>query len=183
MQDIEGALAVLQRAIHNEIVGQRFYDDAARYCVDLWAKDVFASLAREEEEHTHLLLVEFQALKTQGHWIDFEIARASAAEVDLSQISFPDDGSGEGFFPIQRPIGEIVDRRADDLAALAFGIRMEQEAIELYGLQADTIEDPAGRETYRILVQEEKRHYDELRAQWEKLSGTAFEAARNGNEP
>jgi rubrerythrin len=176
MQDIEGALAVLQRAIHNEIVGQRFYDDAARYCVDLWAKEVFAGLAREEEEHTRLLLVEYESLRTQGRWIDFEIARVSDAEVDISGIRFQEGGPGKDLFPAQGSIGEAVDRRADDLSALALGIRMEQEAIELYDLQADTVEDPAGQETYRILVQEETRHYHELRAQWEKLAGTAFEA-------
>jgi rubrerythrin len=183
MRDIEGALAVLQHAIHNEIVGQRFYDDAARYCVDLWAKDVFTALAREEEEHTRLLLVEYESLKTQGCWIDIEIARASDAEVDIAGISFADGGVGEDLFPVQSPISESVDRRADDLAALALGIRMEQEAIDLYGLQADTAEDPAVRETYRILAQEETRHYAELRSQWEKLAGTAFEVVESDNAP
>jgi|GEM_PF-969027 len=183
MQHMEGALAALQRAIYNEIVGQRFYDDAAYYCVDLWAKDIFATLARDEEEHTRLLLVEYEALKTRGRWIDLEAARESDAEVDITGISFPDGAPEETLFPVQRSVGEIVDRRADDLAALAFGIKMEQAAIELYGLQAKITGDPAGREAYRVLVQEETRHYDELRAQWERLAGTAFEGVESSSVP
>lgn len=183
MQDIESALGVLQRAIHNEIVGQRFYDDAAHYCVDLWAKDIFAALAREEEEHTRLLLVEYEALKTQGRWIDLELARESAAEIDITAISFPENTFEEELFPAQTPIGNVLDRRVDDLAALAYGIKMEQEAIQLYSLQADTVQDPAGREAYRILVQEESRHKDELRAQWEKLAGIAFPGAESNGNP
>jgi rubrerythrin len=183
MKDIEGALVVLERAIHNEIAGQRFYDDAARYCVDLWAKDIFASLAREEEEHTRLLLREYEALRKQGRWIDFEIARASDTEVDIAGISFLDAQPAEDLFPGHNSLGEVVDRRADDLAALALGVRMERDAIELYRQQSEVIEDPAGRETYRVLAQEETRHYDELRAQWEKLAGVAFEMGDGDESP
>ncbi len=181
MQDMEGALVALQHAIYNEIVGQRFYDDAAYYCVDLWAKDIFATLAREEEEHARLLLVEYEALETRGRWIDLEAARASNAEADITGISFPDSGPEVTLFPVQRSVGETVDRRADDLAALAFGIKMEQEAIELYGLQAQLTKDPAGRDAYKVLVQEETRHYDELRTQWEKLAGRIFEGVESGS--
>ena len=183
MQDMEGALVALQRAIYNEVVGQQFYDDAAYYCVDLWAKDIFATLAREEEEHTRLLLIEYEALKTRGRWIDLETARASTTEVDITAISFPDSGPEVTLFPVQKSVGEIIDRRADDLMALAFGIKMEQEAIGLYGLQAQITREPAGRDAYQVLVQEETRHYDELRTQWEKLAGRIFEGIESSSAP
>jgi rubrerythrin len=177
MQDIEGALSVLQRAIYNEIAGQRFYDDAAYYCIDLWAKEIFATLAREEEEHTRLLLVEYDALETQGRWIDLETAQVRGKEMDVTGFTFPDDESSEALFPPQGSITETVDRRADDLAALALGIKMEQMAIELYGQQGGTAETPTIRETYEFLVQEETRHHHELKCQWERLAGKAFEGA------
>jgi rubrerythrin len=176
MQNIESALAVLHRAIADEIAGQRFYDEAAYYCVDLWAKETFASLAREEEEHTRLLLAEYNALSTDGQWLDLETARASDA-IDITVLGSLDHEPVETMFPSSGSVAETVDRTADDLAALALGIKMEQMAIELYGQQARTADDPAVREAYGFLLEEETRHHSELKAQWERLAGTAYEGA------
>jgi rubrerythrin len=64
---------------------------------------------------------------------------------------------------------------ADDLAALAFGIQMEKGAIELYSQAGAMARDPAARQAYQFLVEEETRHYHDLKDQWEKLAGRAFE--------
>ena len=45
--------------------------------------------------------------------------------------------SADELFPPQCPAGAAIDRRASDLAALAFGIRLEQKAIDLYWRQAE----------------------------------------------
>lgn len=177
MPGIENALTVVQTAIHNEVTGQRFYNDAAYYCIDLWAKEIFADLARDEEEHIRLFLLAYEMLETRGHWVDLETARASNAEVDITRFTFPDDKPSEALFPGEGSVEEAVDRRVDDLAALAFGIKMERQAIELYTRAASTSQDPAAREAYRFLVEEETRHHHQLKAHWEKLSGVAFEGA------
>jgi rubrerythrin len=176
MQELERALAVIRRAIHNEITGQRFYNDASFYCIDPWAKEVFATLAREEEEHTHLLLVEYESLSTGGQWLDPDTAMASDARVDITKIPFPDDEPGEQLFPPQWSVSEAVDRTADDLAALAFGIELEQAAIALYAEQADRLTNPAAKKAYQFLVEEETRHYEQLKDQWERLAGMPFTA-------
>jgi rubrerythrin len=176
MQELDRALTVIRRAIHSEITGQRFYSDASFYCIDPWAKEVFATLAREEEEHTHLLLVEYESLSTAGQWLDPDTARVSGAQADITKIPFPDDEPAEQLFPPQWSVSETVDRTADDLAALAFGIEMEQGAIALYAEQADRISDPAAKMAYQLLVEEETRHYEQLRDQWERLAGTPFTA-------
>lgn len=176
MQEVESALAVIRRAIHNEIAGQRFYSDASFYCIDPWAKDLFASLAREEEKHTQLLLVEHESLSTQGQWVDADAALTSGAQVDVTKITFAHDEPAEPLFPPQWSPGEAVDRAADDLDALAFGIQMEQGAIALYGEEADRIPDPAAQEAYQFLVEEETRHYEQLKGQWERLAGRPFGA-------
>lgn len=176
MQELERALAVIRRAIHDEITGQRFYNDASFYCIDPWAKEVFATLAREEEEHTHLLLVEYDSLSTGGQWLDPDTARASDAQVDITKIPFPDDEPAEQLFPPQWSVSEAVDRTADDLAAFAFGIELEQAAIALYAEQADQLTNPAAKKAYQFLVEEETRHYEQLRDQWERLAGMPFTA-------
>ena len=176
MQDLEGALAVIRRAIHNEITGQRFYSDASFYCIDPWAKEIFAALAQEEEEHTHLLLAEYESLSTGGQWLDPDTARTSGAQADISKISFVDDEPAEQLFPSQSSVSEAVDRTADDLSSLALGIEMEQKAIALYAQQAERLTDPAAVEAYRFLVEEETRHYERLKERWEELAGMPFTA-------
>ena len=172
--ETESALAVLRRAIHNEVAGQRFYNDASFFCIDPWAKDIFSNLAQEEEKHTQLLLVEYEALETQGQWVDPDKALESAPGMDITKLTFSEDDPVEELFPLQRPVGDGVDRRADDLAALAFGIRMEQDAIDLYERELASVQHPEAQKAYRFLVEEEVRHYHQLREQWERLSGRSF---------
>lgn len=174
MRGIEGILAVIRRAIQNEIAGQRFYSDASFYCLDPWAKDLFSSLALEEEGHTQLLLVEYESLEQHGKWVDPDAARLSGDQVDITRFTFSDDDPAQELFPSQWSVDQAVDRRADDLAALAFGISMEEQAITLYGEQSLENADPVAREAYQFLVEEEKRHYRQLKDQWERLAGVPF---------
>jgi hypothetical protein len=174
---LDGTLAVIRRAIHNEVAGQRFYNDAAYYCIDPWAKEIFANLAQDEEGHTRLLLAEYEALKTRGRWLDPETALAKSADVDITRFTFPDDELGQELFPPQWSAADAIDRRADDLAALAFGVTMEQAAIDLYAGEAETAHDPAARQAYQFLVEEETRHYEQLRGRWEALAGIPLQDA------
>lgn len=174
MHDLEAALAVIRRAIHNEIAGQRFYSDAALFCVDPWAKDLFASLAQEEERHTQLLLVEYESLEADGKWIDPAVALQSEASADITKITLPDDGSIAELFPTKWTVSEAVDRRADDLTALAFGLQMEQRAIALYRKEAVENTDPSAQQAYQFLVEDEMRHHFQLKERWERLAGIPF---------
>jgi rubrerythrin len=175
--EVESMLAVMRQAIHNEIAGERFYSDASFYCIDPWAKDVFASLARDEEGHTQLLLVEYESLQSKGQWVDPDAAMLRDSQVDITRFTFSDEEPAQELFPPQLAVGETVDRRADDLAALAVGIRMERQAIILYREQLDENADPAAQKAYQFLVSEERRHYQQLTEQWERLAGRPFEGA------
>lgn len=174
MQDLESAVAVIRSAIHDEVTGQRFYDDAARYCIDPWAKEMFATLAKEEDVHPRLLLLEYEALTTHGRWVDPRVALASDAEVDITRFVFPEENSIESLFPLDWSGDGGIDRRSDDLAALAFGIDMERKAIDLYERGAREATDLSARKMYELLVGEETEHYQQLKDQWEKPAGIPF---------
>ena len=174
MSEQEGTLAALRLAIRNEIAGQRFYQDAAFYCIDPWAKDVFANLVHEEEVHTQLLLVQYEALEKTGEWVEVEQALEREANIEITMLNFSGDEAEAELFPPEWSAGDAVDRRADDLAALAFGIRMEQEAISLYSRERASTPDPSAKMAYGFLIEEESRHYDQLKSQWERLSGEPF---------
>jgi rubrerythrin len=177
MRSAEDALAVLRVAINNEVSGQRFYSDAAFYCIDPWAKEIFASLATDEEKHTRLLLIEYEALVTHGRWIEPEEAMEgdAGADADITQITFPDEQLGQELFPPELPAGEAIDRRADDLVALAFGVEMEKQAIVLYEREASASADPMAQKAYEFLIQEETQHHKQLKERWEQLAGRPLE--------
>jgi rubrerythrin len=174
MVDVEDALAIIRRAIQNEIAGQRFYNDAAYHCIDPWAKETFAQLASEEEVHTRVLLLAHEALRTTGRWIDLEAARDSDVHVDITRINFGESVERQELFPPQWSIGEAIDRRSDDLAALAFGMAMEETAIDLYSEAAKACDSLEAKRTYNYLIEDETRHHEQLKAQWEELAGRAF---------
>lgn len=171
MGDLEEALSVIERAIQNEIAGQRFYQDAAYYCIDPWAKEAFSTLAREEEEHATLLLGEYQSLTSQGRWLSPEAALELGARTDIGRLTFSGNEPGAALFPAGWSPEHAVDRRTDDLSVLAFGIQIEEQSLALYQQQADGIPDPAAREAYQFLVEEERRHHRQLQARWESLAG------------
>lgn len=171
MEDLGEALAVIRAAIQNEIAGQRFYQDAAHYCIDPWAKEAFARLAQDEEKHAALLLGEHQSLTTEGRWLPPRAALELGAEADISQITFSADEPGAALFPAGWSARQAIDRGADDLSALAFGLQIEERSITLYQQQADAAAAPAGREAFLFLAAEEQRHREELQSRWESLAG------------
>ncbi len=174
MEDLQEALTVIQEAIQNEIAGQRFYNDAAYHSVDPWAKEEFATLAREEEDHAFLLLGEYQSLTTQARWLPPQAAQELGASTDITQMTFPSSEPSVALFPAEWSPREAIDRRADDLSALAFGLQLEEKSLALYLQQAEVTTDPAAREAYRFLVEEERRHRRQLRARWESLAGRSW---------
>jgi rubrerythrin len=171
MEDLEGALTIIRGAIQNEIAGQRFYQDAAQYCIDPWAKEAFARLAQEEEKHVTLLLGEHHSLTTQGRWLPPRAALELGAKVDVSQIPFSTGEAVAALFPDGGSARQAIDRGADDLSALAFGLQIEERSIALYQQQADAAVDSSSRETFLSLVDEERRHREQLQARWESLAG------------
>jgi rubrerythrin len=168
----DAALAVILRAIQNELVGRRFYDDAAYHCIDPEAKEIFARLAEEEEDHVHLLLVEYEAVSSGGHWLDPEEALAMEPGIAIPDLAF--DGEAESPDLFRGDAADVVDRKASDLLALAIGIDMEQKAIALYRSQVERVEQTRAREAYGFLVEEERRHFQYLRERWEALTGVPF---------
>jgi rubrerythrin len=174
VEHYQSALVAIQRAIQNEIAGQRFYDDAAFHCIDPWAKEVFDRLAREEEEHVLLLLGEYESLMRQERWLPPEEALQLGAGIDIAQMTFPSDGPKAKLFPPEWSAEQAIDRRADDLSALAFGLEIEEQSIALYQREAQAAKEPAAREAYLFLVAEERRHYQQLQARWENLAGMSW---------
>jgi rubrerythrin len=174
MRNQEPALNVLLRAIQNEIAVQRFYDDAASYCIDPWAKEEFANLARDREDRAYLLLCEYESLQASGRWHNGRCAGPVYAGPDLSHLTFKAGEEAEEVFPQRWTVERAIDRRSDDLEALAFGILVEKTTLEHYQQAGQTAKEEGARKAYEYLVQDETRHYRQLKDRWEKRSGHQF---------
>lgn len=177
MQIKQSTLIVLRRAIQNDLAGQRFYFDAASYCIDPWAKEVFATLARGKERHVRRLLAEYESLRESDRWNGLGRGRSSRAPLDITHLTFEEDEKVEGASPFQRTAGQLVDRRSDDLEALALGIDMERTVLELYRQASLAEEDQEVRKAYEFLLRDKARYYHRLRDQWQDLAGVPFDAS------
>lgn len=171
MSKHEEALAVLRRAMENEREGYRFYLEAAERSADPAGQGTFRSLARDEEKHLALLLVEHNSLSAGQGWIAPEEALAHQIEVDITKPLFPGEklAPQEGS-PFEAPWAAYdVEGLAGDLAVLEFGMNMEEQFYKMYEKAASETEDPLGREAYQFLMKEENRHYKLLQEAYDYL--------------
>jgi rubrerythrin len=172
MSKQEEVLAVLRRAMQNEREGYHFFLEASQRSPDPAGQGTFRSLARDEERHLALLLVEYDSLSTGEGWVDPEEAIRRDVEVDTAKPLFP----GEELAPQEKsPFEETfaaynVGSLEGDLAVLEFGMKVEEEFYSMYKQAAAEIGDPQGREAYEFLMMEENRHYKLLQEARDYLS-------------
>jgi rubrerythrin len=172
MDKQEEALAVLRRAMESERVGYRFYLEASERSADPAGQGTFRSLARDEERHLALLLVEHNSLSAGEGWVDPEEAIKRKVEVDITKPLFP----GEELAPQEKSPFEAtwaaydVEGLAGDLAVLEFGMGVEEEFYKMYEKAAAETDDPLGRRAYQFLMKWENRHYKLLQDAHDYLS-------------
>ncbi len=172
MNKQEEALAVLRRAMENEREGYRFYLEASERSPDPAGQGTFRSLARDEERHLALLLVEFNSLNAGQGWVEPEEAIKRKVEVDITKPLFP----GEELAPQEKSpfaatfaaydVGELEG----DLAVLEFGMKVEEEFYQMYEQAAAETDDPLGRRAYQFLMKEENQHFKLLQDAHDYLS-------------
>jgi rubrerythrin len=150
-QDTTAALSVLRQAIRNELDGKTMYIQAGERTKNELGKAMFRSFAREEEEHLHILQVQYAEVSESGEWVDVEAARKEPRDPNL--VLFPQE---EG------KVKEIIPEGASDLEALRIAIDFERRAVQMYEQAASETDDPAAQTFYRDLAQWEGTHYEIL---------------------
>jgi len=172
MSKHEEALAVLRRAMENEREGYRFYLEASERSSDPAGQGTFRSLARDEERHLALLLVEFNSLNAGRGWIDPQEAIRRQVEVDIARPLFPgEELAAQERSPFEATFAAYdVGELEGDLAALEFGMNVEEQFYKMYEQAAAETDDPLGRQAYQFLMKEENRHYKLLQEAHDYLS-------------
>lgn len=175
MQVRQEALLVLQRGIQNDLAGQRFYFDAASYCIDPWAKEIFVTLAQRKEKQVRRLLAEYESVRDLNRSNGRGNGGSNRPILDVTHLTFQEDEAIERSLPFQLSAAQVVDRRSDDLQALALGIDVERSILDLYRQASLAAKDREVKKAYEFLLRDEARHYRRLRDQWQELAGVPFD--------
>lgn len=143
----EKALEPLRQGMINEIRGKFYYNEAAERTREPRGREMFLSLARDEEGHLHILEQQYLSVSRRGEWLGLEAARAGDSPAPRLNL-FP-ESAAKG----------LLSPSSSDEQALEMALAMEKRGYDLYKGAMDATSDPAEKAMYQFLTQEESRHY------------------------
>ncbi len=155
----EGMKRFIEEAIKLEINGQAFFHHAAEATANSLGKKMFLRLAEEEVKHLEAFSRLFSSVLKSDDWKKL---------VEREKLGGP-----------SAVIEELAARmkRAEsrsDLEALRIGMELELKAIEFFKGCARSSSDPAAKDIFEKISDEEKFHYDLLQAQHDSLTNSGF---------
>lgn len=159
-EEIESALGVLKRAMDIEQEGREFYLKASRTTQDDKGRETFSTLAGDEEKHYDLIKRQYDALASDGKWIDSPEIKPT--DIDLDKPLFP-QGS--------EVLGKAVTSQSGDREALLFGLDIETRSYDLYRKAASETTSNLGKRMFEFLAGEERGHFNILMMRYEGLFG------------
>lgn len=158
-EDTTVALSILREGIRNELDGRAMYTQAAETTKDNLGKAMFHSFANEEEEHVHILQVQYASLNESAEWVDLETARREPRDPRL--ILFPQE---------EESVKEMIPEGTTDLEALKIAREWERRAVQMYEGAASETDDPTAQGFYRQLAEWEGTHYEILDNSYDYLA-------------
>ncbi len=156
MTDTNKAMEILTQALELERRGQRFYRQAVQETFNEKGRDMFASLADDEEKHAAMIERQMRAIQEQGQYE--MLSDIKAPDIDLDERLFPPEGEAR-----QAELGD----EPSVLDALHFALDIEMRAHTLYADAAKATEDEGGRTLYMWLADAEMTHFNLLMANYE----------------
>ncbi len=157
--DAHTEIEALQKALQLEQTGQEFYLGAAERTVDPKGKQMFRSLADDEQLHARVIQREIDALGKGESWQT--PGAVAKGEVDLEAPLFPKG---------QVALEKAIRPDASDMDALLFALKIENDSFSLYVEQANAATDPNAKQLYAYLADAERTHFNLLMANYESMS-------------
>jgi rubrerythrin len=146
----------LKQAMQAERHGQAFYQMAAANTADPTGKQVFAQLAREEQQHFEFLATHYRSLLETG-------VPAASAKLDPH-------GAISGSSPIfSESLRARIKEAHFEMSALAIAVQLELNAVTHYRQQAEKATVAEVKRFYQQLADWESSHYHAFLAQQQAL--------------
>ncbi|MBW1981336.1 MAG: ferritin family protein [Deltaproteobacteria bacterium] len=142
----EERIKALEVALTNESRERDFYLRHSERTANPLGKEMFQSIARDEEEHYQKILELSKKLKKEGRWPE----------------TLPLEVKGTEIRNVLRRVVESVDTSAradtDDMEAVKIAIDFEAKGEKFYGELRDGVNDPVEKEFYDLLAMMEREH-------------------------
>jgi rubrerythrin len=140
----DSPLEILKQAILLERRGKAFYQKVAEQTENKAIRDVFKTMAEEEQKHIHTLSEQFKSYSQEKKFIP-----GSYNHTDTSSVTSK---------VLTREIKEKISAAGFEAAAISAAISMEEHAIKLYSESAETTSDPEAKALYEWLSRWEREH-------------------------
>lgn len=141
-------LEAVKTAIITELRGLEIYKAAAEKAEDPSARQMFLSLADDEEAHKRFLERNFESLLKDGRWA-VPATPENLGALDHSEVITPD-------------FLKRVKGGAFEMGVVAAGVMLERTAIEYYSQAANECPDEESAKVFRFLATWEKDHLESL---------------------
>jgi rubrerythrin len=148
----KSVLAGLDRGIQAELAAYVFYKKALVVSDNDRVKSLLTFLADEERMHYRVLEREYDSLVRSEKWVTYNDIMRQSGLPDLD----------ERMQEVHEDFLEEVDESITPKRILEIALSLETRARDLYAGLADTIDDPAGKETYQFLSKFEQGHVDKI---------------------
>ena len=155
--DVKNAI---KTAIQMEKDGFAFYKKASAQTASDMGRDVFESLANDEQLHLEVFQKLFQDRIEKTEWDNLVNSSKKYAEIDI----FPKD--------LKQIEGANPD--TNELDALKMAMNSEKEAIDYYGEIKEKTKDESIRQIINEIIEQEKNHYSILQEEFDYLSKTGY---------
>ncbi len=149
----------IKEAIKLEINGRSFFNHAAEITQNQLGKKMFLRLAEEEVKHLQTFGQLFSSALQGADWKkyikDEELRGQSSLIEELASRMKRAEGKSE-------------------IEALSIGMELEKNAVDFFQKSAQDVDDPAAKEIFEKIADEERFHYDLLQAQHDSLTHSGF---------
>ncbi len=142
---------LLLEAMNAEVKAKEFYTEASQKAQSHAGKKFFQELADFEQNHYEKVK---EIIESRNKGLKMALPEAHRE------------------FPTIKPEveGEFEPNRDEIVDVLTLGIKAEKEAQERYSRIAEQLDDPQGKEIFKHLAEDERRHHDLLEAQYYQMS-------------
>ena len=150
---------LIQDAIRLEINGQAFFNQAAEMTHNELGKKMFVRLAQEEVKHLETFSRLFSQIIKSDDW---------KKQVRSEELKGPS--------PVIQELAQRMKRAEgqSEVEALRIGMELEQKAVDFFTTSSTKMGDPAAKEIFEKIADEERFHYDLLLAQHDSVTGSGF---------
>ena len=143
----DSALKALETAIHMELDGQQFYLEAGRLSDTELGRQLFESLAAEEDIHRKRFEEIYQTIRRRQDWPSIPLRHDHV--LSLKTIFAQAVGSVNG----------DTKTATSELEAVQMAMEKENSSYDFYEERADKAVFKAEKEYYQALAAEERHHY------------------------